>query len=255
MKLSFESFPYFSDEFKVSLLSHALLPLYSVMGCYFSELSRDLGAPRIIPTLRVAWFEERQFSRQRLVDQNIEVAWNALPIKVYVMAMQSFSEAPEIACARILRKSYVRLESLIMLYFSILLHSAHLTLELLCRLCATSFTVLSSYSLLDSTCFGLTGHLQVYRLLWLSILPRGNIIGGNKIYVINKWTSMSVMYGRSQNMSSTNWSIWFHSYSLYYRYNLHLLYGLSSCSHINCLPLFLSRRWDLFTLITLMPCS
>jgi hypothetical protein len=32
------------------------------------------------------------------------------------------------------------------LYFSILLHCTDLTLELLCRLCGTSFTILSSYS-------------------------------------------------------------------------------------------------------------
>jgi hypothetical protein len=32
-----------------------------------------------------------------------------------------------------------------MLYFSILLHCIELTLDLLCRLCATSFTILSSY--------------------------------------------------------------------------------------------------------------
>jgi hypothetical protein len=41
-------------------------------------------------------------------------------------------------------------------------------IEFLRRISATSFTVLS---LLDTTCFGLTGHLQVYRLLWLRILP------------------------------------------------------------------------------------
>jgi hypothetical protein len=33
-----------------------------------------------------------------------------------------------------------------MLYFSILLHCIDLTSELLCRLCATSFTIVSSYS-------------------------------------------------------------------------------------------------------------
>jgi hypothetical protein len=40
-----------------------------------------------------------------------------------------------------------------MLYFSILLHYTHLTLELLCRLCATSFTILSSYSFIGHYMF------------------------------------------------------------------------------------------------------
>jgi hypothetical protein len=44
-----------------------------------------------------------------------------------------------------------------MLYFSILLHCIDLTLELLCRLYATSFTILSSYSF--------TGH-YMFRPNW-----------------------------------------------------------------------------------------
>jgi hypothetical protein len=47
----------------------------------------------------------------------------------------------------------------VMLYFSILLHCIDLTSELLCRLCATSFTILSSYSF--------TGH-YMFRPNWPS---------------------------------------------------------------------------------------
>jgi hypothetical protein len=40
-----------------------------------------------------------------------------------------------------------------MLYFSILLHCIGLTSELLCHLCATSFTILSSYSFIGHYMF------------------------------------------------------------------------------------------------------
>jgi hypothetical protein len=53
-----------------------------------------------------------------------------------------------------------------MLHCSILLHCIDLTLVLLlCRLCATSVTIHSLFFFTDTTCFGLTIHLQVYRLL------------------------------------------------------------------------------------------
>jgi hypothetical protein len=50
-----------------------------------------------------------------------------------------------------------------MLYCSIL----WLCVLLLCRLCATLVTVHSSFFFVNTACFGLTCHLQVYRLLWL----------------------------------------------------------------------------------------
>jgi hypothetical protein len=40
---------------------------------------------------------------------------------------------------------------------------------LLCRLYATSVTIRWSFFFIFITCFGLTGHLQVYRLLWCSL--------------------------------------------------------------------------------------
>jgi hypothetical protein len=45
----------------------------------------------------------------------------------------------------------------------------HLTLELLCRLCVTSFTILSSYSFIGHYMFRPKWPFQVYRLLWLRL--------------------------------------------------------------------------------------